>query len=141
MEGTIKMADTIFTKIINHEIPSEIVYHDDLVTAFKDIAPKAEHHILIVTNKPIPSVSDVEPEDEAMLGHLFIVAKKIATDLGVKDSGYRLIVNCGPDGGQEPRSPSHPHALISRWQVRRLRLPTEVKARFCWSKGPCDIRP
>ncbi len=101
LEGTIKMADTIFTKIINHEIPSEIVYHDDLVTAFKDIAPKAEHHILIVTNKPIPSVSDVEPEDEVMLGHLFIVAKKIATDLGVKDSGYRLIVNCGPDGGQE----------------------------------------
>ena len=89
--------ETIFTKIINGDIPSEIIYHDDLVTAFKDIAPKAEHHILIVTNKPIPTVSDVEQ----MLGRLFIIAKKIATDLGVDKSGYRLIVNCGPDGGQE----------------------------------------
>lgn len=93
--------ETIFTKIINGDIPSEIIYHDDLVTAFKDIAPKAEHHILIVTNKPIPTVSDVEAEDEQMLGRLFIIAKKIATDLGVDKSGYRLIVNCGSDGGQE----------------------------------------
>lgn len=93
--------ETIFTKIINGDIPSEIIYHDDLVTAFKDIAPKADHHILIVTNKPIPTVSDVEAEDEQMLGRLFIIAKKIATDLGVDKSGYRLIVNCGPDGGQE----------------------------------------
>lgn len=92
---------TIFERIIDGSIPSEIVYKDDLVTAFKDIAPKAEHHILIVTNKPIPTVSDVEPCDEVMLGHLFVVAKKIATDLGVAQSGYRLIVNCGPDGGQE----------------------------------------
>lgn len=93
--------ETIFTKIINGDIPSEIIYHDDLVTAFKDIAPKADHHILIVTNKPIPTVSDVAAEDEQMLGRLFIIAKKIATDLGVDKSGYRLIVNCGPDGGQE----------------------------------------
>lgn len=93
--------ETIFTKIINGDIPSEIIYHDDLVTAFKDIAPKADHHILIVTNKPIPTVSDVEAEDEQMLGRLFIIAKKIATDLGVDKSGYRLIVNCGSDGGQE----------------------------------------
>ena len=99
--------ETIFTKIINGDIPSEIIYHDDLVTAFKDIAPKADHHILIVTNKPIPTVSDVEAEDEQMLGHLFIIAKKIATDLGVDKSGYRLIVNCGPDGGQEV-----PHILM-----------------------------
>ena len=93
--------ETIFTKIINGEIPSDIVYKDELVTAFKDISPKAEHHILIVTNKPIPTVSDVEPCDEQMLGHLFIIARKIATDLGIEKSGYRLIVNCGPDGGQE----------------------------------------
>ena len=62
---------------------------------------KAQHHILIVTNKQIPTVSDVEDCDEQMLGHLFLVAKKIAKDLGVAESGYRLIVNCGPDGGQE----------------------------------------
>lgn len=92
---------TIFEKIIKGEIPSEIVYRDDTVTAFKDISPKAENHILIVPNKPIPTVSDVEPEDEAVMGHLFTVARKIATELGVDKSGYRLIVNCGPDGGQE----------------------------------------
>lgn len=68
--------ETIFTKIINGTIPSKTIYHDDLVTAFLDINPKAEHHILIVTNKPIPSVSQVEPEDEQMMGHLFIVARK-----------------------------------------------------------------
>lgn len=93
--------ETIFTMIIEGKIPSEIVYHDDLVTAFKDINPKAKHHILIVTNKPIPTVSDVDVSDEQMLGHLFVIAKKIAKDLGVDESGYRLVVNCGPDGGQE----------------------------------------
>ncbi len=93
--------ETIFTKIINGTIPSKILYHDDLVTAFADINPKAQHHILIVTNKPIPSVAQVEPCDEQMMGHLFIVARKIATDLGVNESGYRLIVNVGADGGQE----------------------------------------
>ena len=90
--------ETIFTKIINGTIPSKTIYHDDLVTAFLDINPKAEHHILIVTNKPIPSVSQVEPEDEQMMGHLFIVARKIAEDLGVND---RLIVNVGKNGCQE----------------------------------------
>ena len=69
--------ETIFTKIINGTIPSKTIYHDDLVTAFLDINPKAEHHILIVTNKPIPSVSQVEPEDEQMMGHLFIVQEKL----------------------------------------------------------------
>ncbi len=93
--------ETIFTKIINGTIPSKLVYHDDLVSAFADINPKAEHHILIVTNKPIPSVSQVQTEDEPALGRLFTVAAKIARDLGVSESGYRLIVNCGPDGGQE----------------------------------------
>lgn len=93
--------ESIFTKIINGSIPSEILYHDDLVTAFKDINPKAANHILLVTNKQIPTVSDVEDCDEQMLGHLFIVAKKLAQQLGVAESGYRLIVNCGPDGGQE----------------------------------------
>ena len=93
--------ETLFTKVINGEIPSSKVYSDDLVTAFKDIAPKAQHHILIVPNKPIPTVSDVEPCDEALLGHLFTVARKIAEELGVASSGYRLIVNVGPDGCQE----------------------------------------
>lgn len=93
--------ETLFTKIINGTIPSKIIYHDDLVSAFADINPKAEHHILIVTNKPIAKVSDVTAEDEPALGRLFTVAASLAADLGVSESGYRLIVNCGPDGGQE----------------------------------------
>lgn len=94
-------SETLFTKIINGEIPSNKVYHDELVTAFADINPKATHHILIVPNKPIPTISDVEVEDEAVMGHLFTVARKIAEDLGVAKSGYRLIFNVGPDGNQE----------------------------------------
>ncbi len=93
--------ETIFSKIINGTIPSTLIYHDDLVSAFADINPKAEHHILIVTNKPIPSVSDVTAADEPALGRLFTVAAKLARDFKVDQSGYRLIINCGPDGGQE----------------------------------------
>jgi histidine triad (HIT) family protein len=92
---------TIFAKIIAREIPSEIVYQDELVTAFKDINPSAPVHILIVPNKEIPTVNDVTPADERLLGHLFVVAKQIAAQQGIADSGYRLIVNCRDDGGQE----------------------------------------
>ena len=92
---------TIFSKIIAREIPAEIVYQDDRVTAFKDINPSAPVHILIIPNREIPTVDDVTPEDEAVLGHLFVVAKEVARQLGIADSGYRLIVNCKADGGQE----------------------------------------
>jgi len=92
---------TIFTKIINGEIPSDIVYQDDQVTAFRDIAPQAPVHILIVPNKEIPTVNDVTPEDEQMVGHMFTVAKSIAEKEGVDESGYRLLVNCNRDANQE----------------------------------------
>jgi histidine triad (HIT) family protein len=92
---------TIFSKIIAREIPSEIVYQDNQVTAFKDISPAAPVHILIVPNIEIPTTNDVLPEQEQLLGHLFIVAKQIAQEQGVAESGYRLIVNCRDDGGQE----------------------------------------
>lgn len=92
---------TIFSKIIDGEIPAKLLYHDDLVSAFADISPKAKHHILIVPNKPIPAVTDVEACDEVTLGRLFTAARKLAEDLGINKSGYRLIVNVGADGGQE----------------------------------------
>ncbi len=92
---------TIFSKIVAGEIPAEIVYKDDRVTAFKDINPSAPVHVLIIPNKEIPTVDDVLPEDEALLGHLFIVAKEVARKLGIAESGYRLIINCKADGGQE----------------------------------------
>lgn len=92
---------TIFSKIIAGEIPAAIVHKDDRVTAFKDINPQAPVHILIVPNKEIPTVNDVTPEDEGVLGHMLVVAKQIARDEGIAESGYRLIINCGSDGGQE----------------------------------------
>ncbi len=92
---------TIFSKIIAKEIPATIVYQDELVTAFKDINPSAPVHILIIPNKEIASTNDVQPEDEQMLGHLFTVAKLVAKEQGVAESGYRLLVNNGSDAGQE----------------------------------------
>jgi histidine triad (HIT) family protein len=92
---------TVFAKIIAGEAPATVVYQDDLVTAFKDINPVAPVHILIVPNKAIPTVNDVTPEDEQMLGHMFVVAKQVAEQMGVAERGYRLLVNCRDDGGQE----------------------------------------
>ncbi len=93
--------ETIFSKIIRKEIPADIVYQDDLVTAFRDIAPQAPIHILIIPNKIIPTVNDVTPADEQVLGHLFTVAAKLAQEAGIAEDGYRLIVNCNKHGGQE----------------------------------------
>ncbi|MEQ4622514.1 purine nucleoside phosphoramidase [Providencia vermicola] len=93
--------ETIFSKIIRREIPADIVYQDELVTAFRDISPQAPSHILIIPNKLIPTVNDVVAEDEQVLGRLFIVAAKIAQQEGIAESGYRLIMNCNKDSGQE----------------------------------------
>ena len=92
---------TIFSKIIAREIPADIVYEDENVTAFRDINPLAPVHILIVPNKEIPTVNDAEEDDRLVLGQLFVAAKKIAREQGIAESGYRLIVNCGEHGGQE----------------------------------------
>lgn len=93
--------ETIFSKIIRHEIPSDIVYQDDSVTAFRDISPQAPTHILIIPNSVIPTVNDVTEDDEKILGRLFTVAAKIAKQEGIDESGYRLIMNCNKDAGQE----------------------------------------
>lgn len=93
--------ETIFSKIIRKEIPSDILYQDDLVTAFRDVNPQAPTHILIVPNHVIPTVSDVTPADEPALGRLFTVAAKLAEQEGVATAGYRLLVNCGTYAGQE----------------------------------------
>ena len=92
---------TIFTKIIEKEIPADIVYQDAYVTAFRDINPQAPVHILIVPNKEIPTVNDIAPADEELVGKMFTAAKKIAADEGVAENGYRLLINCNRDGGQE----------------------------------------
>lgn len=92
---------TIFSKIIAKEIPADIVYEDDLVLAFKDINPQAPVHILIIPKREIPTVNDVTEQDEIALGRLFTAAAKIAKEHNIADSGYRLMINCNEDGGQE----------------------------------------
>ena len=92
--------DCIFCKIIAKEIPGELLYQDDLVTAFRDIQPAAPVHILIVPNKHISSMNEAMPEDAALLGHLQLVAQKLAAEEGIDKKGYRLIINTGDDGGQ-----------------------------------------
>lgn len=93
--------ETIFSKIIRKEIPADIIYQDDLVTAFRDIAPQAPVHILIVPNKFIPTLNHVTQGDEIILGRLFTVAAKIAEQEGMAQEGYRVIMNCNKNGGQE----------------------------------------
>ena len=93
--------ETIFSKIIRKEIPSEIVYQDEIVTAFRDINAQAPTHILIIPNKIIPTVNEVTPEDETVLGKLFTVAAKLAKEENIDKDGYRLIINCNEHAGQE----------------------------------------
>ncbi|MFO1427928.1 MAG: histidine triad nucleotide-binding protein [Steroidobacteraceae bacterium] len=92
---------SLFEKIVAREIPATIVYQDDRVTAFRDIHPRAPTHILIVPNKCIPTANDIVDTDEALIGHLYTVARDLARKEGIAESGYRLIVNCNRDGGQE----------------------------------------
>lgn len=93
--------ETIFRKIINKEIPSDLLYQDEFVTAFRDINPQAPTHILIIPNKLIATANEIEIEDELLIGKLYTVAKTLAKQEGIAESGYRLIMNCNQDGGQE----------------------------------------
>lgn len=93
--------ETIFRKIINQEIPTDLLYQDEFVTAFRDISPKAPTHILIIPNKLIATANDIEIEDEVLIGKLYTVAKELAKREGIAESGYRLIMNCNQDAGQE----------------------------------------
>ena len=93
--------ETIFSKIIRQEIPTALLYQDELVTAFRDISPKAPSHILIVPNRLIPTVNDVTDADELVMGRLFTVARKLAQEEGIAEDGYRLVINCNRHGGQE----------------------------------------
>ena len=92
---------TIFSKIINKEIPSDMVYQDEYVTAFRDIEPQAPVHILIVPNKEIPTVNDIQEEDETLIGKMFTAARKIAAEEGIAADGYRLLINCNKHGGPD----------------------------------------
>jgi histidine triad (HIT) family protein len=113
------MADTtLFEKIRDGEIPATIVYRDEDCLAFRDIEPRAPVHVLIVPNKPIPRVGLASTEDKSVLGHLLLVAAEIATMEGISETGYRLIINNGPDGGE-----AVPHLHVHLLGGRKLDWP------------------
>lgn len=94
------MAETIFTKIINKEIPAEILYEDDLALAFSDINPQAPIHFLVIPKKPIATINDIAEDDREVVGHLYVLAAKLADKMGFAQEGYRAVMNCNEFGGQ-----------------------------------------
>ncbi len=110
------MEDCIFCKIVSKQIPSDCVYEDEDIMAFRDIHPVTPVHILIIPKKHISSLIELKPEDEAVVGKIYSVINKIAEQEGIKQKGFRVIVNCGEDGGQEVKH-LHFH-LLRRNKIR-----------------------
>jgi len=106
------MTDTVFGKIIAGEIPSDPLYSDEQCIVIRDISPQAPTHLLVIPRKPIPRLVDAGDDDQALLGHLLLVARKIARQLGLEE-GFRLIINNGVDGGQTVFH-LHVHLLANR---------------------------
>lgn len=94
------MSETIFTKIINREIPADILYEDDDVLAFSDVNPQAPVHFLVIPKQPIATVNDIQPDDAELVGKLVLAAKKLAKEKGIDEEGYRLVMNCNEGAGQ-----------------------------------------
>lgn len=90
----------IFCKIVNKEIPANIIYEDDKVIAFHDINPQAPYHILVIPKRHIPTLLDLTEEDKDIVGHIYLIINKIAKDLGFDERGYRVVVNCKEEAGQ-----------------------------------------
>lgn len=107
------MSETIFSKIIAREIPADIVFENDQVLAFRDINPQAPVHVLIIPKQPIATLNDLDDADAGLIGQLFLAAKHIAADLGVAEAGYRTVMNCNRDGGQDVFH-IHLHLLAGR---------------------------
>jgi histidine triad (HIT) family protein len=94
------MSDTIFSKIINREIPADILYEDDEVLAFSDVNPQAPTHFLVIPKQPIATVNDIQPEQAELVGKLVLAAQKLAKQKGIAEDGYRLVMNCNEGAGQ-----------------------------------------
>ena len=112
------MEKTLFQKIADKEIPAAIIYEDELCVAFRDIAPAAPVHVLLIPRKPIPSIADATAEDAALLAHLMLKVGDIARAEGIAEGGFRTILNTGDDGGQ-----TVPHLHIHIIGGRSLQWP------------------
>lgn len=104
---------TIFKRVIDGEIPADIVYQDDYCLAFRDVSPQAPVHVLLIPKKEIVNVAGLSAEDKELAGHLLLTAGKIARELGIEESGYRVVANCGQHGGQSVDH-LHLHILAGR---------------------------
>jgi histidine triad (HIT) family protein len=111
-------AKTLFEKICDREIPATILHEDELCVAFRDIAPQAPHHILIIPRKPLPRIGLAAAEDTFLLGHLLLTAAQVARNEGIADSGYRLVINHGAHGGE-----AVPHLHVHLLGGRQLLWP------------------
>ena len=109
---------TLFTRIIEGEIPSDRVHEDERCIAIRDINPQAPTHVLVIPRKPLVGVQGAESEDQALLGHLLLIARRVAEQEGLAEGGYRLVINAGEDGGQEV-----PHLHVHVLGGRPLRWP------------------
>lgn len=107
------MSDCIFCKIVNGDIPSDMVYEDDLVICFRDLNPQAPHHYLLIPKQHIATINDVDQGNEAIMGRLYSAAAKLAKELGFDEAGYRAVMNCNGDAGQTVYH-VHLHVLAGR---------------------------
>jgi histidine triad (HIT) family protein len=112
------MSKTLFEKIASREIPAMIVYEDDFVIAFRDINPQAPTHIVIVPKKAMPRIAEAEEDDQSLLGHLMLKAAVVAEEAGLAKTGYRLVINNGPNGGE-----TVPHLHCHILGGRRMQWP------------------
>lgn len=112
------MSKTLFEKICDREIPADIIYEDELCVGFRDIAPQAPVHLLVVPRKPIPRIAEAADEDQSLIGHLFLTARRIAKEQGLAEKGFRIVVNNGPDGGE-----AVPHLHIHILAGRQMKWP------------------
>jgi len=93
--------DCLFCKIAEKQIPSNIIHEDEVVVAFEDVNPKAPHHVLIIPRQHIATVNDLTAEHKDLISHMILTAQQLASELNIADSGYRLLMNCNKDGGQD----------------------------------------
>ncbi len=112
------MAETIFRKILDGEIPADVVYEDERVMAFRDIAPQAPLHVLVIPREEIQTLNDLQREHDELVGYMVRVATRIAHSEGVDEDGYRLVINCNDAGGQQV-----PHLHIHLLAGRQMNWP------------------
>ena len=94
------MSETLFNKIINREIPADILYEDEEVLAFSDVSPQAPVHFLVIPKHPIPTINDIQADQALLIGKMVLTAQQLAKQKGIAEDGFRLVMNCNENGGQ-----------------------------------------